>query len=1694
MHDFPNTRKNTRAKSFTKKAGDLISNRFLIEKCIGHGESSEVYLVKDQHFHDSEKALKLITSNHLNEDSLRSFKKQFQFLQLLNHPGFVHGYDIGRTDSHSYFFTMEHVVWPTLAKKSAKLTTKLSLDLLYYLAEELSYIHNQQIAHLDLKPNNIFVNINALFAGDGQELPIMKICDFGLSSNVPLDEVVCDNDTFTFSAPEMFIGGRVDSRADIFSFGMIAYTLLTKLVPYSSNSKHSMSYQKRSWTPDITDWKNSNVTPELSALLTRCLNPIPNFRPSNISEVIAELSRITGQSYDGISQFFHIPFVGRTKEKRYLSSKMHDVKKNEQWAFVYQGDPEVGKSRLIDELATIQQIEGAKVVRVEGQDVTPLSFAFNPDQDGDKAQLVYTDLRELWPSISEQFLYEVSTTPIVICWHKFDEVGIDSVATFKEILLNHPNIPVMWLLESKHKLQELGALVYADHLITRSIGPLKNDEIEELIGRILSKPRGYKRLGRQLHSFVGGRPDWLAHSLIQLANKNHIVFQDGRWSIPNSELSISEQDPELFVKIDLNKLTNSTRLVLEWLAVLNRRCEIEVVRSQLEIDPNVWSLISNEISEIGLIQVTGGVIDFRLPVLRQFVYQSMSPSKRKEMHLWIGRWLEENISTQKAVEIRQTIAKHYLIAGESTLFLGSVEELLDIARDPMKLQLDTEILEFALEITDYHLSQSHKYQCMELLGNTYLKTNCYEQATEIFQKLLTDPGSRRYTKIGVLHMNIGKCLILRRKYEKANFHFHRAHNLFETEYPDLAAESLGQLALIAHRLGNSQRGYTQTRKYHQLIEKMQTSGKKLNHWLICAKLYMLCNKFEKAQICYLNIINNAKTSWDNPIVVSAHQCRIEILIKEGEWKEAEKLIIRIENLNINNIPSKKDWHLPYQKVIANFSGGRIDKGMQLYEKLKIKIKSHAKPLSQLKILLNLIKVDYNSGYYWQGMKLIREAMGISRRLGVTYFTTVVYAWAIRYKCMMGKNTVKLAAHTKQLIQKERHPASTCVAASMLGEYYLSQNQLLEAAKLIDLSIANSNKIDFEVSVALLNIMKSRIIQMQKPDQHNSIKFSAIESSFENIKPKAELGSYYREMMHYAIQVNEKELAKYYYKKTIEKFKKINSRYLLAKSSMDYVDACLKWDLSKAAASVYSSASKIFKELHLPCPLDADLIEKIVGKEKGNKKNEKDRELKEIDSMIEMLNSAENPDVIIENTLQLALDRLNGTRGFVIFKREKTSGLSRKASFVVGNSGNEPFLYDLANDVLKKNSPVFLRDLDSDKSLESTNITENGQIYSIACFPILSQNMVAGVVYFDFTKALRELSSFDKNYISIISNLIGLVRSRTSSVGNLTSEKRFQPPVLNIFDGYEEFKGRSASVQKIFSTLELLRGQESPVLISGECGTGKELIAKIIHRQSKRSAKTMVIVNCAVGQDSLIESRYFGHVKGAFTGAIADKVGFFELANGSTIFLDEIDKMSMEMQGKLLRVLQNGEYTREGDPTVLNTNVRLITATNANLKNLMKCGKFRDDLYYRINVVPIKLPPLRERVEDIPILATHFLNKIGKKYKKTIKGISSDAISFLQDYTWSGNVRELENTIEHIFLYLKDGDHLDLKHLEFVFEDYLQEKISKKQASLVEAVNAFESELIRKAIADSNGNRAETARRLGISRAGLFRKMKKLGLL
>jgi transcriptional regulator with GAF, ATPase, and Fis domain len=405
-----------------------------------------------------------------------------------------------------------------------------------------------------------------------------------------------------------------------------------------------------------------------------------------------------------------------------------------------------------------------------------------------------------------------------------------------------------------------------------------------------------------------------------------------------------------------------------------------------------------------------------------------------------------------------------------------------------------------------------------------------------------------------------------------------------------------------------------------------------------------------------------------------------------------------------------------------------------------------------------------------------------------------------------------------------------------------------------------------------------------------------------------------------------------------------------------------------------------------------------------------------------------------------------------------------------------------------------------EALSSESIL-GGHILSMAAVPLWRGDDIIGLIQADNRHSVGMFSEADLEVALVLGAQAALAIDNATLVQRLrVAEERARGENVYLKRREQKLKfdniiGESPAMRAVLSQLERVIDTRATVCIEGETGTGKELIASAVHHQSGRRDKMFVAQNCAALPENLLESELFGHKRGAFTSADSDKKGLFEIADGGTLFLDEMGEMPMTLQAKLLRVLQEGTIRAVGATSEKQVDVRIICATNRDLSAEVEKGRFRQDLYYRLMVFPIKLPPLRERREDIPALAAHFLKRYSEEYRLELPGFSQDALDALSSYNWPGNIRELENEIQRIVIQAEPGHWIEITDLSPRLRkiEGTVTRIAPKQGTLKEMMEQVERWLITEALRDHGGNKTKTAATLGITREGLHKKLAKFGV-
>ncbi len=507
------------------------------------------------------------------------------------------------------------------------------------------------------------------------------------------------------------------------------------------------------------------------------------------------------------------------------------------------------------------------------------------------------------------------------------------------------------------------------------------------------------------------------------------------------------------------------------------------------------------------------------------------------------------------------------------------------------------------------------------------------------------------------------------------------------------------------------------------------------------------------------------------------------------------------------------------------------------------------------------------------------------------------------------------------------------------------------------------------------------------------------------------------------------------------------------------------------------------------------------------------ELHALYRITKLIGNAAQLDSSLSQILEILNDTLQMRRATLLLYDRASQNIAIKASCGLSTAEELRGVYrpdeGIIGQIFRTRSPFIVPDINSEPLfLNRTGARQKLSKSKISFLgvPVIVHDFPEGVLTVD--RLFGDDVSFEEDirFLTILATLIGqfliLNREIEKKEARLVKENENLKAKLHQLHGGHFIIGHSKPMQEVFSIIDKIANSKATALLLGESGTGKELVARAIHESGKRCQMPFIKINCAALPETLLESELFGHEKGAFTGAHASRPGRFELAEGGTIFLDEIGEMGLPLQAKMLRILQEKQFERIGGIKTFTADVRIIAATNISLENEISRGKFRADLYYRLNVVPIMLPPLRERKEDIPLLFNHFLHISNKRNDKNLK-ITSDLLDFLLDYPWPGNVREMQNLVERMVI-LAENDHLTIEDLPSSFtavKHFSQEPVPEYQEKPVNIDNsrsgvsleALERREIEASLKRNGWVQVRAARELGLTQRQIGYRIKKYGL-
>ncbi|MEW6686633.1 MAG: sigma 54-interacting transcriptional regulator [Candidatus Edwardsbacteria bacterium] len=1706
----------------------LINNRYQIQKRLGQGGTSEVYKVFDR-LERKVYALKIILAKK-TEEEIFALRREFRLMSQMRHPNILKVYDFSETESLQPFFTMEHIRGKTIDRifTASEIDYSILYSLLTQILQGLEFIHFKGLVHGDIKPQNILVDSKM----------VVKLTDFGMTQRIEILPELKVGGTLHYIAPEVARGNYFDKRADLYSLGILLYEILTQTKIFEAKSLISLikeHYTRKIFPPSALGKK---IPERLERILMRLLEKEPKNRFSSAAEVLKEISQIAptkitletpeeskpSTSYEvlGKPYIFSADFSNRETELNQLKELFRGAGQSQGQTVLIIGELGVGKTRLLQEFKFFAQLERARVFSTklteetknlssffieiikemnESSDLTlPLGRSLFPIYGTGETSPIGSGVRERGEAKETKFqLFEIIyrdlfqqitlEKPLVILIENLHFADLESLELLEYLAKGIKSQPGLICATSQRKL--LPESTERDFLEIW-LKPFSPEQTSQLMISMMGlSSKGvwpYAPMLEILQNYAfeltKGNPLFLEEWLSQLIDERILSIFQGQWKLQKERLPEERFTPKSIkehLERHLTKLSLVSLDLAKIISLLKAPFSLTLLKEITNWDEE--QLLNNfeELRENKIIQPKPeGDYELTYDWIGEYLEEILTEEVRKTIHQKIAEGLERYGDKTK-IDLSERIASHYLngvdkrkatpyalktgeklkktYSNQQALYF--FESALNLVEEAKRVEVLEQIGEICEIIGDYpkainsfsNIAEITDLSAVSVADEPMLKAKFYgriasierirgeyEKAKEILQnaeKLLEEKSQTKET-IRILS-ELCEVYRLKGEYEKAKQYGHQAQKIAEEIKDEYELSRIFYfLALLYWNKGEIKAAIDYSKKSLLLKEKIGDEyGKALNYGLLGIIYWQkgewasAINNYQQALLIQEKIGNVCQIAaiCNNLGIIYYERCN---------WTKAEEHYQKSLEIarRINN--QTGEGHLQNNLGDIYRVRGEYENSSRCYEQaLKIQERIN-EPSGIMGTNLSLGRLYLELEMKEKSLHFLQQALKIGKEIGETANTSLTYYLLGRFY-LEEKNWLEALKYLEQsrvIYEKLKMKKGLAQVYSTMGEVYLGLGELEEARQKVEKGKFLADELDDRIEMGKVE----RILGMVCKSE------------------------------------GEKEKANQHLKRSQQIFEEIGLPYELEKTVKEIADS--RYELPVSTPQMVREPRRFTYTTPLP------LI------------SEDARRLSTLYEIGQVVNSIRQPEELLTKVLDLALELFQAERGFILLRDEKGELSIKIARNLEGETLDDlsSISHSIVSDTTNRGEVFLTSDARQDPRFKDRKSVIHHQLLSLMCVPLRNKGNTIGAIYIDHRRVQNAFAEKDLEFLIAFADQAAVALENAQLFSELQKSKELleEENVYLKQEVEERFRfadiiGKSPAMQEIFATLKKVSKFDSSVLIEGETGTGKELIAKAIHYNSPRKDKRFVTIDCGALPPTLLESELFGHKRGAFTGAIQDKIGLLQLADGGTAFLDEIAELPTSLQSKLLRFLESGEIRKVGETEIIKTNVRIIAATNKILEEEVNQQRFRRDLYYRLNVVELKLPTLRQRREDIPLLIKHFFQKYKEISQSKIVGFTRKAVEALLNYSWPGNVRELENVVERAVT-LCETRRVALKDLPG--------KIVKNEPTMsAESVRleAMEKECIQKALKYAQGKKRTAAKILGISRPRLLRKIKKYKL-
>ncbi|MBN1448186.1 MAG: sigma 54-interacting transcriptional regulator [Bacteroidetes bacterium] len=1674
---------------------------------VGEGGSGVVYRAI-RGTDGTDVAVKIL--RHSDPDLRERLQAEFRLLSRFDHPHLVRVHEFGYTGDGHPFYAMDWIAGRPLSPEDlrpdgATLDARRFAELVFHVTAALEYIHGRHVVHGDLKPANMLLPTGGDPAG-------VRLMDFGISALTRADADGLSG-TFEYMAPEIIRGSGPSVSTDLYALGCVFYELTTGHPPYTGDTP--VSVLKQHLDADIPLFPEDVPAPFtlwISTLLQK--QPPLRYRSAYQLHILAaeQLHRAPLIQEAGSGQKMHLPDIPREQER----ARARDVWSQSQRASVVlsvEGPLGAGKSRLIRELVTDIQFSGGRVLRL---DIRPGMSHFEPVIRLLEREVPRDDnTREALGMLAAAFpgtFADVDAVPVDEFDGESSKLRIFHIAATLLCNTLAPDALVVddlhlgdaftreWiaaLLAHFEAYDEAGLLVIlgqdstspdamtspvSERLSRLSLSPLPKAVIADTLGSLLGSPSPsfVEIIARQSKGMPGRIED-----LLNFCVREQLLEPTAHGWMVHEQENLGGLFPESMTQMyarSVERLSPDARTVLRVLSAAISPLSLEALAAVTGLEETAISAALSELRRGDLVEdAAEGWYPAHAAV------REAADSGDAHLHDTLLTWFAAH---PPAADHPVVLAHHALHSSHPT---QALEPLLDAAqyRESRYDYAGAErLLREALALLPAD-DVERRFTVLEGLSrlNNILGRRADEQ--EFLEEMLVIAAqSNSPSRLGTVYRTQTEYYLSTAEFDRAQRSAEKALGYF-TETDDVPGQAFchQKIGFIRYRTTPGEQVLEHYRRALELYAKKQAD---IEEGSILIDIGLV----------YYSILENPEKALEH-------------------FRAAEE---RFEHAGYTRglIRARGNMGAQYYAL------GRYTEALEAHGRAN----ELARTLGDRRLLATsygaMGQCEIALCRYTPALLHLQEELRISRAIGDRYLQEMCHENLGELYMTLGAHDRSIAEYSRALELAGESGSGAGTAANHIDiagnliemrDYDGAEKRLHQASALLEKAQDVNIGAMLHYRTGYLHLMRGKESDLDAAltafnrlgdlaDRHGFDSFRILARSYAGLS-QLRLGrtNVARDLSTEAVALLNEKGPLYGGAHDILYNHAVILRAAREPAEADVYIERAHVALMEAAESIEDAG--LYRSYLEHVSVNTEIVREFAVTHRSESPQAltavREQNLRTLYAVARKINSVLDLDQLLDNIMDSALETMNGERGliFLIENDQLSLKVSRNVEKETIKDATEISL-SILRDVLHAGKPIIVSDTSSDSEFRHRDSVVNFNIHSLICVPMKSRDTIIGTVYVDSrSDALKAMSfsEIDAEFLEAFANLATIAIENARLHHKLKQENLYLRREVEQRFGFENIIGSSKPMEQLFSETQAAIGSEGSVLIYGESGTGKELIAKAIHYNGSRGKHRFVAVDCGALPDTLLESELFGYKRGAFTGAVTDKPGLFEEADKGTLFLDEISNTSLAFQAKLLRVLQEGEFRRVGETKTRMVDVRIICATNKDLAEEIDSERFRQDLFYRLNVIPITVPPLRERMSDMPQLVQHFIAKYKARHASPVEGASGELLEYLQRLEWKGNVRELENLINRMIA--QSAEPMLTTHM--LPADYAGNRakgerdggdleLSLKAPRRLNTLKEIEKEHIGFVLKHTDGNKTEAAKILGLKRTTLVEKMKKLGMM